>query len=258
MKHLYSLTPAEVLISTRGTKAGLGELLKFTFLDLLLQQVISTSDQEKQSHSHDRSRVYKYVSAGPSYHSYVPKPHEIALLSPFMKNESIEVLFRHFVKMAYQKSGSKGHFQMEVISNTGIAPYFYKNWFQMLFGGISARKTLKTLKKEIESEMKVAEDELNLLTINDPRKAKEIIKSLKGNIFLLRGIDLSRLELIDVDFGKNLKTRDHDDRDTWAGTVDWSGHYGDAGLFDSSCSGDGGSGSGCGGGGCSGCGGCSS
>ncbi|HNR19355.1 MAG TPA: hypothetical protein PKN75_12065 [Bacteroidia bacterium] len=263
MKYLSKFSPAESVLILQDRNSNIKELLKVTFMDLLLKQVVRTFDVQRQTSRREGVRIYKYVEAGKNFLSYEPLPHEIPVLAPFQKSNSVQILFRHIVKMSYQNSKSETAYRKILLDSPNLDRCFSKNIYQSLFGGFSVTADGQELRKKVRDEIETLEKTLPGYISSNHQKALDILKEIKGNIFLLTNIQFDLLQQLDRELISEMNRYDRDDgrggcSGSWGGFGDYS-H-----TFDSSCSGHSGGGgcSSCGSGcssGCSGCGGgCSS
>ena len=256
MEILSKLTPAETLLVLETSNTELKDLLKYTFMDLLLKKAIKTTEVRKQPNRRDRARIYSYVIAGENWSSYKPMLHEIIYLSPFQESNSIQILFRHVVKIGFQNSGGKkGFIRKKLMTSSNLLGHFKNGLFDSFFNNIKltpkGEHTLKEIKKSIEKLEKELPDIIN----TDKKKALEILLTIKGNIFLLKNLDFQLLRKIDGQLMEEFKRQNGEDTGCYGGG-DW-GTHGDSfdSSFDSADSFGGDSGcSGCSG--CGGCGGC--
>lgn len=271
MEHLSKISPAESLMVLEEGNATVKELFKTTLFDLLIKQVLKTTELRKESNRREKARIIKYIKASNKFHNHIAKPHEDVFLAPYIKANSIKILFRHVVKMGYQNAKSEKKFKNSIINNPYITKCFNRNIFQKLIGSFSFNQTGTLLKKELQNEIAKLEVELTNLITTDKLKAASIVKTIGGNIFLLKNIDIELLNQIDKDLLKELnknkqKTGNDSGCDTGCfGSWDNYGDFSDS--FDSVSFGGGEFGGGGAGGdfgdsgdsgcsGCSGCGGC--
>lgn len=265
MKHLSRLTPAETLIILNGEKAPISELLKYTFMDLLLKQVLLIREVERQANIRDPIRVYKYVVAGANFRNYRMSKHEFALLSVFDKNPDANILFRNLVKIAYQNAKNERQYYSQLITNSNLKELVSTSLVQKMFGGFSYSEKGLQIKKEVQNEILLIEKNISDYIITDKSRGLELLKVIGGNIFLLKGLEFSIARELDKELFEEMSKRNSANG---CGSGCWTdfGHYSES--FESSCSSDtgGGGASGCSGGsgcsgdsgcsGCSGCGGC--
>lgn len=260
MKHLSKFSPAETLLVLQDKNTSIKELLKVTFMDLLLKQVVRTVEVQRQASSRDTVRIYKYVEIGKNFFTYRPLPHENIFLAPFQKGESSQILFRHIVKMGYQNAKSECHFHNIVRQSPNLRGCFRRNLFQSIFGGFKVTLSGLELRNKVQIEIAQLEVQLPHLIINNHQEALNILKVIKGNIFLLTNIEFDLIKQLDKEFlvEMNKGIGNNNDGVCYGCTWDSFDNYSDS--FDSSCGGDSGcssdSSSDCGGSDCSGCGGC--
>jgi len=258
VKQLSILSPAETLLVLQDKKASLKELLKVTFMDLLLKQVFRTLEVQRQANSREAVRFYTYIETGKNFLTYKPLPHENVFLTPFQKSSDVQVLFRHMVKIGYQNAKSENELHNIIRLNPNIDKCFNRNLVQTIFGGFNITADGLELRNKIKEEISQLEILLPPLVLNDHQKTLDILKDIKGNVFLLTNIEFDLLKQIDKELLAEMNKPDNNYDGGCSGcTWDSFDNYSDS--FDSSCSGDSGcSGgdSGCGGSGCSGCGGC--
>ncbi|MHB1278691.1 MAG: hypothetical protein ACYC1Q_09845, partial [Bacteroidia bacterium] len=76
MKHLSKFLPAETLLLLEDKNASIKELLKITFMDLLLKQVLELTTISKQASRREAVRYYKYVNRGKNFGKYTALKHE--------------------------------------------------------------------------------------------------------------------------------------------------------------------------------------
>jgi len=256
MSYLSTLTPAEVLILT-NENATHSELLKITFIDLLLKQVLKNFEVERKPHVRDKARVYQYVCVGQNFDSYESQNHERIFLSAFVKDNSIEILFRNLVKIGYQKSGTLSDYKSDILKTPMMRKCFSQNIFQKLFNNYSLTAYGAELKRNVSAEIWELGNGLSGVNTIENQKAIELIKTIGANIFILVNVDYELLEQIDRDLGIEMnKHLSIDAGNGCSGCGSTFDNY--SAAFDSGCSGGhGGDGdSGCGGDGCGGCGGC--
>jgi len=166
MKYLSELTPAEVLILTRGNVTQ-QEILKITFIDLLLKQVLKVFDVERQAHIRQKVRVYKYVGIGQNYNNYNSLNHERVFLSAFGADNTMEMLFRNLVKIGYQKSRTLSDLKNDIIKTPALKRCFGQNIFQKLFYGYSLTAYGNELKVKVQEEIQNLGNELSSINSID-------------------------------------------------------------------------------------------
>ena len=152
-------------------------------MDLLLKEVVRTFEVQRQENSRDADRIYKYVEISRNFWTYQPLPHENLFLAPFQKSDSVQILFRHIVKIGYQTAKSESKLHNILTQSSNIDRCFSRNIIQSLFGGFSITKDGQELRNKVEAEISQLEKQLPPLILNDHQKALDILKVIKGNIF---------------------------------------------------------------------------
>ena len=191
MKYLSQLSPAETLLVINGNDISLKELLKYTFLDLVLKKVLQVVEVEKPISSREGTRSYKYIKLGKNFKTYYPKEHEQVFLLPFAKSDNKEILIRHFIKIGYGNIRNEGAYKNILYRYPGLKPYFKRNLFQRLFGGSQSTSVRLEMSQKLRAEIKDLEINLPLFLISDRLKAAEIMERIKGNVFLLKDTETS-------------------------------------------------------------------
>lgn len=262
MKHLAQLSPAETITVLQGPGTKISDLLKFTLMDLLLKKVLRIENVEYQSSLRDPVRQVKYISVGKGHSKYPVKTYENVFLGVFQKDLNARILFGNLIKIAYERIGSKHGYLSLFVTSMKLKEVFAKSFRNRIFGGFSYSEKGLIIKKEIEKEIAELEVTLPRIIASDKTKGLAILRSMGGNIFLLKGIDFVIAKEIDEEFFRAI-SKQNSENSSCGTAVCWVDfdHY--SRTFDSSCSADsitegGCSGdSGCGGdSGCSGCGGC--
>lgn len=258
---LSKLTPAETLLIKDGSQAPVRELLKYTFMDLVLKQVLITEDVERQYNQRDPVRIYKYVSVGENFKQHNILPHELTFLLPYRKNQDTRMLFRNCVQVGYENARSKRALHKAIRLSPALQDAFTASLMQKIFGEYDYTNRGLVLKQQVESEIRQLERELPALIASDREKAMEKLRIIGGNVFLLQGLNFAVLKVIDEAFAEAFVPESASScGGTWTTFNTFSDDFDSASDSDSSgCSAGDGSGcsagdSGCGGG-CGGCGG---
>lgn len=259
--NLTKFTPAETWVILHGKEALLRDILKFTLLDLLLKKVLVTEDVQRQPSERDPVMVYKYLRAGQNFPGYRSKIHEDVFLDVYKKNPATSVLFRNLVKMGYEKSSSIKRYLYRVITSPDVESNFKLHFLARWFKVIRYSDKGNDLKLQLQKEVQELESSLPKLVTTDKKKALEILTSIGGNVFLLKGLDFEIAQLINKELLEEMARQQPNTE--WS-TGCWVAFDTYSTSFDSSCSSDSstdwGGDSGCsscsGDSGCSGCGGC--
>lgn len=259
MRYLSGFSPSETLILLNHQDVKLSELLKVTFMDLLLKKVLTSVEISKQYDKRYVAIKNKYIVRGQHFFSYFGKEYENVFLAPFIKSNDIKILFRHIAKMGYQNSRSQARYKSLISKSAKLSGLTFKSQMQKLFGGFSINEKGIELKTLISKEIAALETELPDLMATDKERAFRILKEIGGNVFLLKNIDFELLHNFDKDLMTEMK-REREGQDIGSSSCsgyDWASFNSDYSSFESGNSGDAGDSgcSGCSGSGCSGCGG---
>jgi hypothetical protein len=247
MTYLSKYTPAETILILDNSGADIKELLKTTFIHLLLKEVLEITTITRESSSSRRTiRTYKYIIKGKNFNTYKPLEHELVFLSPYQKSSSIKILTQHLIRMGFQNAISESKYITVISQSNSIKRYFTKNIIQMIFGGFTTNQEGINLKEKIKIEIALVENDLKEFIETDKDKAMQILNVIGGNVFLLKNIEVSHLKQIDSEVLMELNRQEKN-------YSSGSGCYG-CSTWDSGCTGCGNSG--CSSSGCSGCGGC--
>lgn len=219
MKILSKITPAETMLVKNSDSVKLKDLMKFTFMDLLLKRVIEIKEVNKRAHPRDKYiRTYTYVISGKNFSQYKPKNHELIFLSPYFKSKSIQILFKNFIKMVYDSSNGNWNYTKSVRSNKGIDLNFKQTFFTNLF-----RLNVLTAKGiEVQKKIVAYLNMIDNMLLNDNKKGLELLLNIGGNIFLLENLDFQLLKKIDKELiirQKNLY------KDTYDSDSDWELYF---------------------------------
>ncbi|QCE40953.1 hypothetical protein [Psychroserpens sp. NJDZ02] len=234
MKILSKITPAETLLIQDGFFVEFKDLMKFTFIDLLLKKIIKIKEVHQKPHPRDKHiRTYTYVTSGKNFKKYKPKNHELIYLSPFNKNRSLQILFKNFIKMAYDNSNGSWSYKKLTRSNIEINPYFKQTSLLNLFRINKLTAKGVKLKKGITNYLNTIDNNINHLLHEDKKKGLELLLSIGGNIFLLENLDFQLLKTIDKELLNQQKVLYNDtyntDSDWWL----YIGFFEDQYMFDS-------------------------
>lgn len=258
-KYLNTFKPAEIHLLLENGKAGLGNLLKFTFMDLLRRGVLAFGEYERASDQNGTVRQYRYVMAGAAFNTYTPLVYEDVFLKHFRKDPDRRILFRSLVKLAAEAAVYKNRFIMLIIRSStqrqlyaGFRPAGFPGRGRLSEAG-------KKLRSELEAEIAEAEQKLGDVSEATRSNGLEYLLALGAGILFVQNWEHTREYWTAGlrNFEPAASTGD------WSSTgSDWS-FYGeeswdtsaDNGSWDAACSGaDSSDSSGCSG--CSGCGGC--
>jgi hypothetical protein len=267
MKNLSLFAPAETLLLLKGKNVKLKDLLKVTLMDLFLKQALRTIEIVSPSTSKSLSVPNTYVVSGTNLNHYSPMTHEHVFLSPFYKNTEMQILFNNMVKIGYQNAKTEKRYSNLIFKNKNLNRYFQQGFITIFKGRFSLTPSGERMAQDLKAEINDLESTLPNLMENEKSRALEIMKTLGGNIFLLKGVDLNLMKQIE-NYMVMADTRDKNYSSSASATSDtmiWIALDSHARDFDNGCSnssgndsgwGDSGAGDSGGDSGCSGCGGC--
>jgi hypothetical protein len=218
MTLLSKFTPAETKLILESGKATFKDLMKLTFMDLLLKKVIKIVEEEKELHISDGSRTYTYIEAGKNFHKYKPKPHETVFTKPFNTEEEMQYLLQHFIKVGYENSGKSRRYKRKIKETNNLHSYWSDSFFESLFGLTRLNDHGERTKHEISKYLDEIDAQINDWLENDQEKALEVLLAIGGNIFLLKNLKFELLKNIDKELLTLKKTEaddDTDDDDYW-------------------------------------------
>lgn len=211
MKHLYTLTPAEIILLLNGGKASPNDLLKSTFIDLLLKKVLASETIIKKTGKKPIEKQVVNITSGEHLKVYSSLPHENVFLKAFNRKAERKITLNNMVKIAYKNGISKKHYLKLITESTRIRTGFNKSFLYKLYGKIPLNETGLVWKKEIENEIEVLNKEISSLVENDQIKESSLIKNLYGNIFFFRNLLPDILKEIKFIFADLSQNKDEED-----------------------------------------------
>lgn len=264
MKTLSDLTPAETLLLTTGQRVRVHDLLKVTFMDLLLKRslkVIEVPNGASATTTYSNS----YVVVGENYSYTNALPHEQVFLRSFHRDEAREILFNNLVKIGYNYAGSEKAYN-KLVRDTAALSGCFTSGIAKIFSPFELSDYGQKVATELKGQLVQLSGTLPDLMEHNQEKALEVMKHIKGNIFLVKGIDFKRMAQIETAIHQEIYSNYSKSNAAFEDPSMWLALDLSSRRFDSSCSGcsssdysnslDVGSDSGCSGdGGCSGCGG---
>ncbi len=276
---LENWTPAQLLVIQNEKNISNNRLIKFTFFDLVLKDVLRIVTIQKSLNKRDKPRSYKYVTIGKQFYFYKYQIHESVFLEPFTKNQDLQVLFTNLVKSVVKAFNRDKWFHQNLINQTDLIKYFkirsYGFWW---FKGyvVQLNPNGEVLQKEVKLALENEKEQVERMMDLKSDQLITRIKQLKGAFFLIPELDYESVEqLLSTHFKldkdtfeafyilRTLKEQNKEYNNSTGGdssisyvgidngcSGDSGGCWGDSGSSDSG--GDSGGGDG---GGCSGCGG---
>jgi hypothetical protein len=279
MKILSQIAPAQTKLIVDYNSVALKDLMKLTFMDLILKKVLQIKEVEQKAHPNDKYvREYTYIIPGKNFENYKPRVFESIFLSPFTKSPEIQIQFKMFIKLMYDNSKGSWNYKKTVKNTSEIETNFRSTFFVNLFRQLKLTQNGNKLKTELENYLISIDSEIANLLENDKKKALELLENIGGHIFLLKNIDFEMLKKVDKELSNQQKHYNSSTNDNaYYEDDDWlffsafnddymyDSYFNDfdstIDSYDSDTSGCSSSDSGCsscsGCGGCGGCGGCS-
>jgi hypothetical protein len=235
MKNLSTLTPAETLLLTERKRVPLKDMLKVTMMDLLLKQILKTVEVQNGS-SQTSSISNTYVIAGNNFSYDKALAHEKIFLSPFIKNKNAEILFANVVKIAFENTGSEKAYNKLVRDSDALAECFVSG-VPKLFRPFELNDNGRVMSRELKAQLDSLSKTLPELMETNPDKALEVLKQIKGNIFLVKGIDFKRMAEIENAVIAEVYSAQSVSNSTFAHPMTWLALDLSSSTFDSSYSG---------------------
>ena len=232
MIEFKTFSPAETKLLLECGKAELKELMKLTFMDLILKKVLKIVDVDKRLHPRDEVRTYTYVETDENFKKYTPKNHELAFMNAFIKENDIQILFKNLIKSAYVSAGGSKSYRKTIRRNKHLKHYFKESTFVNIFGLIRLTPEGEKKQKDIIAYLEKTDKEISNYVRADQEKALEVVMCMGGNIFLLKNLELPLLKKIDKELIKQKKATISNTYDTTDGWFFYEGFFGDNSLFD--------------------------
>lgn len=234
MKTLSDLSPAETLLLTTGACVPIKDLLKVTLMDLILKRYLKTVEIT-HTLGGEPGNVNTYVIIGDNFSYSKSLEHEKVFLRPYDQEEKREMLFSNLAKLAYNYAGSEKAYNKMVRDSDALSGCFTSG-VSKFFAPFNLTAYGKRNSTELQRQLDTLSNTLPDLMQSDHQKAREIMQHIKGNIFLVKGIDFKRMAEIEQAVGEEVYSNYSSSNSTFASPITWMafdlGH-----TFDSSCSG---------------------
>lgn len=174
-------------------KTELTELLKLTFFDLTLKQVLIIKKAQLKSHARDpHLRQYIVVETGKYFSKYKPNSYEKHFTD--LIDEDSYFKLKPYLRAISKKIPSEYTYKKEVIHDLKLKSNFKNGFIYIVFSWLKTNTIGNNLKKEIQEYLDEADENIVTLIENEPKKALELILYLQGNIFLLKNLKFELLE----------------------------------------------------------------
>lgn len=264
MNPLSELKPAETLLLKNGTNADFKNLMKYTFMDLLLKNVLVIKDTTLtyRSSRGERYVAAKYVIIGAEFNVYHASPFEEIFLAPFRKAPTLKAIFKKLIKVAYDQVRTEASFRKIIVQNSPLSPLVKKFVFFHVLGNVVWNAEGKIFRNKVISQLQEIDGKINRLLKENPTEATRILAEIGGNICLLKNMDFALLHEVDKEFQVFVQVTEHTGTGNGCSSCSGSFFYSwddtsnsfDSGYDAAGCSSDSSGCSSCSG--CSGCGGC--
>ena len=114
MKHLSYLTPAETILLIDPENANGVEMLKFTFLDLILKNKLKLFERQVKS---DLGKIllYKFIKLGDKFDNNKIRPHEKFFFDLFIEKNT-NYFIRNYLTTIFNNAKNEKYFKKKVIA----------------------------------------------------------------------------------------------------------------------------------------------
>jgi len=250
-------TPAEVMMILSPNAFKGGDMLKFTFLDLIIKEVLAYEKVEKSG------KTFRNISIGPLLRAYEALPHEMVCLAPLQKGQP-RIELKLYVRTMTQNVGGYYNFRQKYVKRAPrLKPYFKSSFWNILNRHILSEQG-KGLQQSLKTQIEAARICLkNIAMRNYDPAANPLVQNLGNNVIILKEWEpfmyRTDLQVLAKEFLKQPAQVELDFPDLYDAQLfdifsdAWS-DISDA-FSDGGGSSDGGDGSSDGGSGCGGCGG---
>jgi uncharacterized membrane protein YgcG len=216
--YLYRFTPAEILILRDGYDVKLSDIFKFTFVDLIYKKVICF---DLLQHFEVKTKFFISISKGLNYHQYNANQHEVNFKLTIKNHERL--LLNEYVR-DYLKKSKNGNQIINSIIEQQLEGCFDRSFLDGLFNRYKRNEHAKVLYRNIETELRILEAELQKNNVVSEENIKQLT-SLNGNILFLNKDTCPIIKDIEKEIQYQLNKDNRSDFDF--GAVDFS-----SGLLD--------------------------
>ncbi|MBX7141866.1 MAG: hypothetical protein K1X63_12375 [Chitinophagales bacterium] len=193
---LSKLAPAQTLYIIKPVVV-LRELLKFTFMDLVLREWLQLTRYDPHPVQGESRLGDALVVPGKNFKQEKPMLHEMVFLYPFYKKPGARVVMKHLLQMALSAASSEGHFKEKLMMKSReMNPLFKKTFIQKIFGGQNLTEEGKFAQEDLIRQLNVLDKELPALLKSDKDKASALLKKIRGNVCLLNSFKFEMIERI--------------------------------------------------------------
>lgn len=191
MNLLSILTPTQAKFLLDSGSTSLNTLLKTTFANLLVQQVLEVYKKPTVKPYKRRTRIINtyYVKTGKNYRTHRAKVHELAFLQPFEKSPILKIKFQHFVQIVFREAYSTTNYKDNLLKDMVLKPYFIQSFFYRYFNYYPLNSKGTKASYSLNKHINELEKQINSTLKSNPKKALKQLYKLGGHIMLLSNLD---------------------------------------------------------------------
>ncbi|RAK70198.1 hypothetical protein [Hymenobacter edaphi] len=255
---LLRFSPAEVLLLQRTTWPPVRRMLRLTFADLILRDVLRLENRPFQTSPHAPLAPCYYVRLGNAAPTYQPRPHEQLLLQVLPTGRQM-MLLRHYVGVLLESMPEPHRFCLVVAETLGLQGSILRNGWYKFFQSFALTHDGSVLRITLRQET----DALITQMAHEVPAVATVLPLLYGNALLVGVEPPLALRLFDQEFLRALRANragsdwgaDVSGSDADGGDADFGGGHSGGGGASADFGDDSGCSSGCSSSGCGGCGG---
>lgn len=179
------LTPAQIKVILEPNKSRIKDLLRLTFMDLLLKGVIAVRETEQITYKS------KEVYRGKNFDVYRPKPHEILFISPFEESPDLTLTLYEMAGLVKNEIKSTENFRWDYLIEPELRKYFKPQsniWLFRLFTGFKLNESGKILQADLGKFIVDYSTRIKGKRI-EPEDVRELYKITGTNFLLIDGFD---------------------------------------------------------------------
>ncbi|AXT62656.1 hypothetical protein D1816_20680 [Aquimarina sp. AD10] len=190
---LENIKPSATKLILDGSKIDVVDVIKLTFFDLILKQILRIKKEYKKAHPRDTTiREYITVETGEKFSKYNPDQFESYFIDVIDENSFYYL--KGYLRKVYKDLPSNYKCYQYVIKSSKVSNSFNSNLLTQIFRLTLLNSQGKFFRKEIEAYLDKIDKEILHLIDNNPEEALKIVNSLKGHIFLLNNVKFELFE----------------------------------------------------------------
>lgn len=193
------LAPAQTALLLRP-ECALGELLKLTLMDLLLQERLQWVPVESNPVQGETKLSNARLAVGSKFKMREPLLHEMVFLYPFYKKPKSKIVLRHLIQIAISVARSESRYKEKMLMKSPeLRKLFKKSRWQKIFGGRQITIEGKRERDILIRQLNMLDRELPVLQNSDPEKAAALVRPLRGNVLLLNSLKFEMLDRLGME-----------------------------------------------------------